>query len=259
MGSAQMQNQLWSQGPDDWATLQEPLHAPLWRAMLADTGVGSGTKLLDAGCGAGGLSSLAHEMGAEVGGFDATEALIAIARQVVPGGDFRTGDLEDLPYGDHAFDVVLAESSVQYAANSVAALSELKRVTKPDGSISIVVWGRAENCEFRHILTAVAGAMPEPPKGGGPFALSEPGVLEALLGQAEIIANGQGEIACPFDYADVPTAWRAIASAGPLQGAMRVAGEPAIREAVIAASHQFAGDGGAVHLDNTMLYVTATV
>jgi SAM-dependent methyltransferase len=259
MGSAEIQSELWSEAPKDWATLQEPLHSPLWRAMLAATGVGTGTRLLDAGCGAGGMSAVANQMGADVCGFDAAEALLSVARETVPDGEFQSGDLESIPYGDGAFDVVLAANSVQYAADPVAALAELRRVTKSGGRIAVAVWGQAENCEFRHILKAVAGAMPEPPKGGGPFALSEPDALEGLLAKAGINADGRGEVACPFDYVDMAAAWRATACSGPLQGAMRAAGEGPIKDAVSAAAQAFVQNGGAVHLDNTMIYVTASV
>ena len=64
--------------------------------MLAATGVGTGTNLLDAGCGAGGMSALAVQMGASVSGFDATEALLAVARETISEGGFRNGDLESL-------------------------------------------------------------------------------------------------------------------------------------------------------------------
>lgn len=259
MGSAQIQNKLWSQAPKDWSELQEPLHAPLWEVMLPATGIGNGTKLLDAGCGGGGLSVLAAQKGAEVSGLDASKALIGIAQTRVPEGEFRTGDLEELPYAANSFEVVIAANSVQYAADPIAALRELKRVTKPGGRIAVAIWGQAENCEFRHILDAVVKTMPEPPSGGGPFTLSEPGALEDLLSQADIVANGRGEVACPFDYSNTAAAWRAIASSGGTQGAMRVAGEGPVKDAVTKAIQQFVHNSGDVHLENTMLYVTATV
>lgn len=131
MGSAQSQGDLWSQAPEDWAALQEPLHTPLWQAMLVATDVGKGTRFLDAGCGGGGLGKLAGERGAEVNGLDASETLIGIARARMPSSKFRTGDLEGLPYANDSFDVALAANSVQYAANPIAALIELKRVTRP--------------------------------------------------------------------------------------------------------------------------------
>src|SRR5947209_19847171 len=108
MGSATLQGHLWGGAADDWAELQEPIAVPLWEAMLDAGSVGPGTFLLDAGCGAGGASLLAASRGAFVNGIDAAAALVAIARQRVPDGDFQIGDLEVLPYADSTFDAVIA-------------------------------------------------------------------------------------------------------------------------------------------------------
>ena len=89
MGSATVQGQLWGRAAHDWAELQEPLAAPLWEAMLAAAGVGPGTRVLDAGCGAGGASVLAASRGARVNGLDAAAALLAIA--------ILTGDWFEVP------------------------------------------------------------------------------------------------------------------------------------------------------------------
>src|SRR5947208_11011986 len=104
MGSATVQGPLWGRAAHDWAELQEPMALPLWEAMLDAAAVGPGTRLLDAGCGAGGASVLAAGWGAQVNGLDAAPALVAIARERVPDGDFRVGDLEALPYADDTFD-----------------------------------------------------------------------------------------------------------------------------------------------------------
>jgi cyclopropane fatty-acyl-phospholipid synthase-like methyltransferase len=66
--------------------------------MLDAAKVGQGRCFFDAGCGGGGASVLAAQRGAHVSGLDASEAPIAIARERVPHGDFRVGDLEALPY-----------------------------------------------------------------------------------------------------------------------------------------------------------------
>jgi 2-polyprenyl-3-methyl-5-hydroxy-6-metoxy-1,4-benzoquinol methylase len=59
MGTAEIQGELWSKMPQDWSTIQEPMHIPLWEAMLEVALVGSGTRFLDVGCGGGGSSVLA--------------------------------------------------------------------------------------------------------------------------------------------------------------------------------------------------------
>ena len=93
MGSSKIQGELWGAAARDWAEIQEPLHIPVWQAMLDAAKVGQGTFLLDAGCGGGGASVLAAQLGANVSGLDASEALIAIAGERVPQGDFRVGDV----------------------------------------------------------------------------------------------------------------------------------------------------------------------
>ena len=134
MGSAKIQGELWGRLPQGWTEIQEPLHRPLWAAMLDAAQVGRGTRMLDVGCGGGGSSRLAAERGAQVYGLDAAEGLLEFARKQVPEGNFRSGDIEDLPYEDDRFDVVFAANSVQYAADRVAALRELGRVCVPKGT-----------------------------------------------------------------------------------------------------------------------------
>src|SRR5439155_10236663 len=114
MGSATVQGRLWGRAARDWRELQEPTALPLWEAMLAAAAVGPGTRVLDAGCGAGGASMLAARRGAHVNGLDAAEALLAIARWRVPDGDFRTGDLEALPYPSGTFDAILVADVLPY-------------------------------------------------------------------------------------------------------------------------------------------------
>lgn len=67
---------------------------------------------------------MAAARGARVSGIDAAEAMIAIARENAPGGEFHVGDLEDLPFADDSFDVVAGFNAFQYAANPTVALKE---------------------------------------------------------------------------------------------------------------------------------------
>ena len=49
---------------------------------------------------------LAALRGASVAGIDASDRLVAVAQDRVPGGDVRVGDMHALPWEDHSFDVV---------------------------------------------------------------------------------------------------------------------------------------------------------
>jgi hypothetical protein len=83
MGSAGVHGQLWGKAAHDWAELQEPTSAPLWEAMLDAAAVGPGTRVLDAGCGAGGASILAASRGARVNGLDDKAGLRRIGGGIV--------------------------------------------------------------------------------------------------------------------------------------------------------------------------------
>jgi SAM-dependent methyltransferase len=257
MGSAAVQGQFWSRAAHDWAELQEPTALPLWAAMLDAAAVGPGTRVLDAGCGAGGASVLAAGRGAQVNGLDAAEALLAIARERVPDGDFCVGDLEALPYADGTFDAILAADVLPYVADPAAALRELRRVCTPGGRVVLAIWGAPGECEQRAIVAAVRAILPRP-LDEEPFALSAPGVFDALVAQAGLAVVGSGTVACPCTYPDQETAWLAQASAGPLQAALRVVGAAPLKTAVLRALAPYTTRTGSVHLENHFRYVTAT-
>jgi SAM-dependent methyltransferase len=225
--------------------------------MLDAAGVGPGTRVLDAGCGAGGASVLAAGRGAHVNGLDAAEALLAIARARVPDADFRAGDLDALPYADGTFDAVIAADVLPYVADPLATLRELRRVCAPEGRIVLAIWGAPEECEQRAIVAAVREILPKP-LDAELFALSVPGVLDALVAQAGLLVLGGGSVACPCAYPDRETAWQAQASAGPLQAALRVVGAAQLKAAVLRALAPYATSTDSVRLENHFRYVVAT-
>lgn len=258
MGSSEVQGELWSRAAHDWAEWQEAQHAPLFEAMLDAAGVGSQVRVFDAGCGGGVASALAAGRGAVVSGLDASPALIDLARRRVPGGDFRVGDLEALPYTDGSFDAVIAANSIQYAENRVAALHELGRVSAPGARIVVSLFGDPDRVDFRVVFAAFRDSLPEPPSGDGPFGLSAPGVLEALIEQAGLNVVDRGEVEHSFNYPDTETFWRGAISGGPPQAAKDVVSEDTLKEAVLKAVEPYMTDAGGVQLDNVFQYVTAT-
>lgn len=259
MGSARIQGELWGRAADDWASLQEAQHAPFFEAMLDAAGVGDGVRLFDAGCGGGGASVLAADRGAVVSGLDAAAPLIDIARNRVPGGDFRVGDLEALPFGDESFDAVVASNSIQYAEDRVAALRELARVSAPEAHIAVGLFGSSDRVDFRVVFDAFRDSLPGPPAGDGPFGLSGEGVLERLVEQAGLSVVESGEVDVSFAYDDAEVFWRGVISGGPPQAAKDIVGERALKEAVLEAVAPYMTDTGGVRLDNnTFRYIAAT-
>lgn len=185
MGTAKIQGVLWGAKPRDWAEVQEGTVLALYEAVLSRTGVGPGTALLDVGCGAGMFCQTAARRGARVSGLDATAPFIDIARTRVPDGDFRVGEMEELPFADHQFDLVTGFNSFQYAASPVDALREARRVARTGGSVVVAVWGKPEDTQASAYLAALGSCLPPPPPGSpGPFALSRDGALEELVTEA---------------------------------------------------------------------------
>jgi SAM-dependent methyltransferase len=184
MGTAQIQGELWGARAREWAELQERAFLPLYEAAFEAAKVTKGTRLLDAGCGAGLALQVAAQGGASVSGIDGAQALVAIARERLAGADIRVGEIEELPFADAAFDVVTGFNSFQYAGDRVRALSEAKRVAKPGGVVIAAVWGDRARCEMAAYLEALGKLVPPPPGAPGPWALSEEGALEALAERA---------------------------------------------------------------------------
>ena len=260
MGTSKIQGELWGIAPQGWAEIQEPMHRPLWEAMLNVAKVGSGTRFLDAGCGGGGASILAEERGAQISGLDAAEGLIAFARERVSKGDFRVGDIESLPFDDDAFDAVFAANSIQYTEDRIESLRELGRVCAPEGRIVAALFGSPEKVEFRAIFKAVRDTMPEPPAGGGPFELSTLGKLEELFAEAGLKVLESGEVDCPFNYPDFETFWQANVAAGPFQSMLRTVSEEELKSVVRDAAETFRLDNGGILIQpNIFKYVVATV
>jgi SAM-dependent methyltransferase len=258
MGSSEVQGKLWGAAAQDWAELFEPASKPIWVAMLDSAEVSQGTRFLDLGCGGGGASVLAAKRGAQVTGLDAAEALINIARERVSDGDFRVGDLEDLPYDDNSFDVAFASLSIMFATNPPVALSEIQRVTVSGGRVTVGIWGKPEDCEYRHILKAVADTLPSPPPGKGPFALSGIGILEGMMEAAGLKVLDSGEVDAPFQFADFEIMWQMVSSVGPIQSAKKVVSERELKAAIMRAAEPFQIDKGEILLNNRFRYVTAT-
>jgi len=258
MGSAAVQGRLWGMRARDFALYLEQLCLPLHSASLDAARVTPGTRLLDAGCGAGLLALLAALRGAEVSGLDASGALLAIARERLPTSDLREGDLETLPFADASFDAVTAVNSLFYAADMSTAMQELVRVARPGGRIVVTAWGPPDRCEFlAAVMPALGPLMPPPPPGASPprpGGLSQPGALAAVLTQAGLHVVGEGEVACPFVFVTSDVSWRANSSAGVNQLAIAHSGEEAVRAVYAQADRTHTLPDGSIRYENVFLW-----
>jgi ubiquinone/menaquinone biosynthesis C-methylase UbiE len=96
----------------EWAYLTEPYARPANDTLFDRLSVGMGCRYRDVACGSGFAAGVAGRRGAAVAGLDASDALIRIARARTPEGDFRVGDMFDLPFADDSFDVATSFNGI---------------------------------------------------------------------------------------------------------------------------------------------------
>jgi len=118
--------------------------------------VSKGTRVLEIGCGGGGLLRLLCERGADAVGVDTLEVALNLAKQrdewLVPTdveGDFsspvtryptllvRIGEDSALPFRDAVFDAVIGQHVVEHLPDADAALLEWKQLLKPGGRLAL--------------------------------------------------------------------------------------------------------------------------
>ena len=103
-----------------------------------------GQRLLDVGCGPGTITiDLAARVApGSVVGLDRSQRVVEVARDAARSAGatnvaFQVGDVYALPFDDATFDVVHAHQVLQHLTDPVAALRELRRVTRPGRLVAV--------------------------------------------------------------------------------------------------------------------------
>jgi ubiquinone/menaquinone biosynthesis C-methylase UbiE len=261
-GSAATQGDLWGERARDWADVLEGWNGwgiPLYRHILERVTVERGTKVLDMGCGAGRFCRIAADRGAHVSGLDATATFVQIARERIPAGDFRVGDIEHLPWPDNSFDVVTGFNSFIFAADFVGALREARRVARSGANVAITVFGRPERCESTNVFGSVGQLLPAQSEAGeGGPALHEVGTLEMLACEAGLTLKEAGYVELAEEYPDLDTFLRGYLAAGPIVSAIRTLGEKPVRNALTEGVRQLMTASGGVRFEDEYRYLIAT-
>jgi ubiquinone/menaquinone biosynthesis C-methylase UbiE len=109
-------------------------------SFLEQAGVTLGGRLLDAGCGGGGMPLSFAEETAEVVAIDLAPRFNdaghrLAAERGVRNLHFARADGQALPFRDASFDIVLSHAVIEHVANAQVYLRELARVLKPGGVI----------------------------------------------------------------------------------------------------------------------------
>jgi arsenite methyltransferase len=100
--------------------------------------------VLEVGCGVGLTACyIARKYGCRIVGVDISEKMIERSKEragregVEDRVEFRVADVQDLPFEDGLFDVVIGESITVFPEDKQKAVSEYVRVTKPGGYVGL--------------------------------------------------------------------------------------------------------------------------
>lgn len=126
---------------EHWAEITQSTERTdlLWPTLDAMLGDVDGLSVLDAGCGSGVYAAKLIQQGADVIGVDASEAMIAEARELAPDAQFYHGDLaEGLDFlDDDSLDVVLCQHVFSHLPALASPIAEFARVLVDDGALVV--------------------------------------------------------------------------------------------------------------------------
>jgi SAM-dependent methyltransferase len=205
----------------EWAYLFEPYARPANDRLFDQLGVGGGTTLLDVACGSGLAANTASRRGAAVSGLDASAALIEIAKARTPQGDFRVGDMFELPF-EERFNVVTSFNGIWNRCE--AALREVRRVLADDGRFGMTFWGDHDRMGLMPYFMKVLELSP-PSHQTAMMDQDQTGqAIGDIMAAADFELDQQGTVEVVNEWADVDTAVRALAAAGPSVPAIEAVG-----------------------------------
>jgi ubiquinone/menaquinone biosynthesis C-methylase UbiE len=125
-----------------------------------------GKKMLEVGVGAGTDFLQWVRAGAQCHGIDLTEEAICHVQHRLnlyglAAHEIRVGDAEQLPYENNTFDLVYSWGVIHHSPDTPKCLQEIVRVTKPGGTIKIMIYNRNSLFAFyRYLQCALLRGKP---------------------------------------------------------------------------------------------------
>jgi SAM-dependent methyltransferase len=105
----------------------------LINAVIRLSGLQSGARVADLGCGSGAFTDELRKAGYLAVGVDISPKLIAVGRAKYPGLELTEGDVEDLPFATASLDGVLLSGLVHHLPDPSRCAAEVYRVLRPSG------------------------------------------------------------------------------------------------------------------------------
>ncbi|WIM09226.1 class I SAM-dependent methyltransferase [Enhydrobacter sp.] len=186
--------------------------APL---LIDFAGIDSGAHVLDVGCGTGSLAfTLARNPAiGRVTGIDFSPAYVDYARRRNADArvDFRTGDACALPFETASFDHAAAMLVLQFVPRAEDAAREMRRVTRPGGTVAAVTWDSRNLVMMRIVLDTAAVIDPDANARRARYfvrPMTRPGELAQAWRDIGLVDVVDGTLAIRMDFASFADFWR---------------------------------------------------
>lgn len=185
------------------------------RALVEAAQVQPGMRVLDIACGTGepaiSLAALLAGNG-EVVGVDLAAAPLKIAEERaahrgLTNVSFQQADAHHLAFADASFDCIASRLGVMFLSDLPRALSEMRRVLKPAGRVTLLVWGSMDQPYFRTTIGTVLRMLPGsvvPESGRRMFALGREGALSQAMQQAGFSGAKDQIVTVPWTWLGTP-------------------------------------------------------
>ncbi len=183
----QKQQATWASG--DFAVVGTTLQI-VGESLAEAVDIRAGERVLDVAAGNGNATLAAARRFADVMSTDYVPSLLDKGRERARAEglavQFETADVENLPFADASFDVVLSTYGCMFAPDHARTASEMMRVLRPGGRIGLANWTPGG---FIGRLFKVIGAHLPPPAGlQSPALWGTRAHLSTLFPQASDIA-----------------------------------------------------------------------
>ena len=211
--------------------------------LLAAAGAERALKALDLCCGQGNVSEALLGRGCHVVGVDFSPAMLAFARKRARNATFIEADVQNLPFGDAEFDVVVSNLGVCHVPDQPRALAEARRVLRSGGKFAMTVWcGPEKSPCFAAVYSAIRRhGHPDISAPAGPdfHQFARPDVAVKLLSAAGFSNIDVTTVDCVWNL-NAPEDLFEIYAKGTVRAAMLLSKQPpnnvaAIRFALTAA------------------------
>jgi SAM-dependent methyltransferase len=220
-----------------WVELQgvlDQMFKPLEALLVEAVSAGSGTRVLDIGCGTGSTTlAVARRLGASSRcvGIDISDPMIDVARaraerEGTPASFIRA-DVQTHAFEAASFDMIISRFGVMFFDDPVRAFANLRRAASDDAGLRFIAWrSAAENPFMTTAERAAAPLLPNiparRPDAPGQFAFADQGRVHRILEESGWagIDISPIDVACTLPEKDLV---RYLTRLGPLGGVLHEA------------------------------------